>query len=134
MEVMVTVIVLGTGILLLAQGLTAAIRSSATVAQTNRAALVADEIFHRMEIDEIDFMTQSQGTVEDFGPDAGTSGAGEEEEAYRSVFRWYADTSQWEEEDLYRVELTVSWDDIGPESDRTVTFVRLFFKPEEEEE
>ena len=133
MEVMVTAIVLGTGILLLVQGLTAAIRSSAAVSQTTRASLVADEIFHRMEIGEIDFTTQGQGVVEDFGPTAGTSGAGEEEESYRSVFRWYAETSTWEEEDLYRVELTVTWDDIGPESDRSITFVRLFYKPEEEE-
>jgi hypothetical protein len=134
MEVMVTVIVLGSGILLLAQGLTAAIRSSAAVARTHRATLVADEVFHRMEIGEIDFTTQAQGSVEDFGPTAGTSGAGEEEESYRSAFEWFATTSLWEEEDLYRVELTVTWDGIGPETDRSITFVRLFYQPEEEEE
>jgi type II secretory pathway pseudopilin PulG len=134
MEVMVTVIVLGTGIVLLAQGLTAAIRSSAKVQRVTRAAVVADEIFQRMELGEIDFTTQSEGSLEDVGPEGGSSGAEEDEEVYRSVFRWYADVQMWEVEDVYRVALTVTWDDIGPETDRSWEFVRLFYVPPEDEE
>jgi hypothetical protein len=133
MEVIVTVMVLGTGIVVLTQGLTAAIRSSAAASRTSEATLAADEIFQRMEIGEIDFTTQSEGVLSDFGP-SGESGAGEDGESYRSVFRWYADTSLWDGEELYRVALTVSWDEMGPESEKSIQVVRLFYKPQDEAE
>lgn len=134
MEVIVTVVVLGTGIVLLAQGVTAAIRSNARVQRLTRAAAVADEIFHRMEIGEIDYASQSEGNLEDTGPDPGFSGAGEEEEAYRSVYRWYAAAQTWGDDTLYRVDLTVSWDETGPDSYRSFTFSRLFHLPPETED
>ena len=132
MEVIVTVIVLGTGIVLLAQGLTAAIRSNARVQRVTRAAMVADEVFQRMELGEIDFMTQGEGTLADTGPEAGSSGAGEEEESYREVFRWVSSVETWEDENLYRVDLTVTWFEF--EFEKSEEFTRLFYKPDEEED
>jgi hypothetical protein len=133
MEVIVAVIVLGTGIVMLSQGLTAAIRSAARVQRVTRAAVVADEIFQRMESGEIDFMTETEGDLLSVGPMMGFSGAGEEEESHREVFRWKAQVEQGTLEDLWRVTLSVSWSDAS-ENETFFEAVRLFYVPPEDEE
>jgi type II secretory pathway pseudopilin PulG len=134
MEVIVCVVVLGTGIVLLAQGLSGALRGAARVQRTVRAAQVADEVFARMETGEIDFLAETEGTLAEMGYAAGESGAGEEEEAYRTVFAWNAGVQTWGFDDLYRVTLRITWEGLGSEESRTFEADRLFYRAPEEEE
>jgi type II secretory pathway pseudopilin PulG len=131
MEILVALVVLGTGIVLLSQGLTAAVRSSAKAERTTRAALVADEVFQRMEIGELDFLADTEGTLDAFDPQTGVEPA--EEEVYRSVYRWGADVVAGSVEGLYQVTLVVTWNDTGIESGHSFEAVRLFYRPPEEE-
>lgn len=131
MEVLVTVVILGTAIVMLAQGLTGAIRANARVQRVSLAAVAADEVFQRMELGEIDFLSQSTGSFADFGP---VEILTEEEAAWRSAYSWHAEVTDGDAENLYRVTLVIAWDDQGPESQRAWTFERLFYKADEAEE
>ncbi|GEM_PF-1151432 len=134
-EVIVAVVILGTGVAMMAQGVTAAIRANARVQRITRASMAADEIFQRMEIGEIDVQTQNEGTLEDVGLPVGSGGAGEAEEDYRTVFRWESEVQTWTEEDLYLVILTVYWNLYGRDTEeKSFEAHRLFYLPGEEEE
>jgi hypothetical protein len=124
-------VVLGTGLVLLSQGLTAAIRSSAKAERTTRAALVADEVFQRMETGELDFLVDTEGSLDAFDPQTGAEPV--EEEVYRSVYRWQSQVVAGAVEGLYQVSLLVAWNDTGLETGRSFEAVRLFYRPPEED-
>lgn len=132
MEVLVTLVVLGTGIVLLSQGITAAIRSAARAERTTRAAQVADEIFNRMEIGEIDFQTQGDGDLASLGAEEGSAGF-EIQDAWRGAYTWISDVQTENEDGLYKVTLWVTWKDPATAKDDGFEAVRLFYvKPEED--
>lgn len=130
MEVLVTLVVLGTGIVLLAQGLTAGIRAASRAERLTRAVQVADEIFERMAIGEIDFQTQTEGSLDEIGPGDDLES---ETEAYRSAYRWRSQVETGVEENLFEVTLVVTWDDLGEEAGRSFEATRLFYVPPDEE-
>jgi prepilin-type N-terminal cleavage/methylation domain-containing protein len=132
MEVLVAMVVLGTGIVLLSQGLTAAIRSSAQAERTTRACGVADEILQRMETGEIDFLSETDGTLDAFEAEGATLDE-EGEESYRQAYRWISDVTPWTVDDLYQVTLRVTWTDTGFETEKYFEAVRLFYRPPEDE-
>ncbi|MCU0723670.1 MAG: hypothetical protein MUC63_08655, partial [Planctomycetes bacterium] len=55
-------------------------------------------------------------------------------EAYRSDYRWISNVTPWTVENLYLVELRVSWTPTGFETDRFLEASRLFYIPPEDEE
>jgi len=129
MEVMVTVIVVGTAIAVIANGFAAGTRTTSRIEQTTRAAFLATELVSQLETEEVDFLTETEG---DFSEEAETGAVGAVGSA---EYKWRLTVAEAGEEDLYKVKIEVTWaDTFDEENPRTFELVRYFYRQPEDEE
>jgi prepilin-type N-terminal cleavage/methylation domain-containing protein len=131
MEVMVTVVVVGVAITVIAQGFAAGTRTAARVDRATTASLLAGELISKMETGEIDFFTETEG---EFGDDLEDADAEDPAAPDVEGYRWRSEVEDGGLQDLYLVTITVYWSDsFDAETTQRFETVRYFRKTEEDD-